>query len=302
MPRIRSVHPGLWTDVAFVELSMPARLLAIGLWTESDDYGVFKWSPRQIKMRIFPADNVEIETLLSECIAQHIIIRLERDGIAYGVVRNFRKFQRPNRPSKPIIPIDEEIAAITGIPFDERPSGPTNGGAGRPHSVSHHGVLMENGEHGIVQEGEESETLDSDSDPDGKIAVGPWKRPAILPDDDAARLVAVHQVETFFADAPDDRNRILTHLGNRHLVPDPAAYAETCIANAIRGRQRRKPKPAVEPTTSEAPVPAVWVRFGSPAWNAWDGVNPLRALESKHHPGELGRYRQSEYPPERARA
>ena len=32
MARIRSIHPGIWTDEAFVELSALARLLYIGLW------------------------------------------------------------------------------------------------------------------------------------------------------------------------------------------------------------------------------------------------------------------------------
>ena len=35
MSRIRSIHPGLWTDEAFMALSAPARLLLIGLWTEA---------------------------------------------------------------------------------------------------------------------------------------------------------------------------------------------------------------------------------------------------------------------------
>jgi hypothetical protein len=33
MPRIRSVHPGLFTDEAFVTVSMAARVLLIGVWT-----------------------------------------------------------------------------------------------------------------------------------------------------------------------------------------------------------------------------------------------------------------------------
>jgi hypothetical protein len=45
MSRIRSVHPGLWTDEAFVELSFPARMLLMGIWTECDDGGAFVWRP-----------------------------------------------------------------------------------------------------------------------------------------------------------------------------------------------------------------------------------------------------------------
>jgi hypothetical protein len=80
-----------------------------------------------------------------------------------------------------------------------------------------------------------------------------------------------------------------------------ASTARVGAAAYLKGVIEREAKPAAV-TSPSAPVAAVWVRFGSPAWFAWDGINPQAALESKHHPGELGRYRQSEYPPERARA
>lgn len=41
MSRIRSIHPGLWTDEAFVSLSPMARLFLMGLWNECDDMGSF---------------------------------------------------------------------------------------------------------------------------------------------------------------------------------------------------------------------------------------------------------------------
>ncbi len=41
MARIRSIHPGLFTDEAFMALSLLARVVLPGLWTECDDQGVF---------------------------------------------------------------------------------------------------------------------------------------------------------------------------------------------------------------------------------------------------------------------
>ena len=32
MPRIRTIKPEFWTDEKIIELSLPARLLFIGLW------------------------------------------------------------------------------------------------------------------------------------------------------------------------------------------------------------------------------------------------------------------------------
>ena len=56
MPRIRSVHPGQWTDENFVSCRPTARLLALGLRNEADDQGIFEWKPLTLKMRLFAAD------------------------------------------------------------------------------------------------------------------------------------------------------------------------------------------------------------------------------------------------------
>ncbi len=113
MSRIRSVHPGLWTDEAFVSLSGFARLLLIGVWTECDDKGVFAWSPLQLKMRILPADNVDTGELLAELIASGCVRKYEIGGKCYGAVRNFAKYQRPKKPND-IHPANAEILAFAG--------------------------------------------------------------------------------------------------------------------------------------------------------------------------------------------
>ena len=51
MSRIRSIHPGLFTDEAFMEASIPARMLIMGLWCEAWDDGVFEIKPLTIKAR-----------------------------------------------------------------------------------------------------------------------------------------------------------------------------------------------------------------------------------------------------------
>jgi hypothetical protein len=150
----------------------------------------------------------------------------------------------------------------------------------------------------------ESETLDSDSDSDAKIAIGPWKRPAISAEDEGTRRQAVRMVEAFFSDTPEDCERIRAHLTNQRLVPDPKSYAETCIANAVRKRRHRPPKPAASVPIVAKPAALVWVCLGSPAWDAWERVDPQPALPTRDYPGERGRWRRSEYPqaPREARA
>jgi hypothetical protein len=108
MSRIRSIHPGLWTDEAFVSLSPMARLLIMGIWNECDDMGSFAWSPLTLKMRILPADNADAGELLAEMVSAGIVKRYEIAGKSYGAVRNFCQFQRPKKPNS-VHPQTDEI-------------------------------------------------------------------------------------------------------------------------------------------------------------------------------------------------
>lgn len=120
MSRIRSVHPGFFTDEDLVSVSMGARLLFIGLGIEADDKGIFEWKPLTIKMRLFPADNVSVEELLAELSAVGAIRQFEAQGKKYGAIRNFRKFQKPKTPNN-IHPSTPEILAFVGL--TEAPEG-----------------------------------------------------------------------------------------------------------------------------------------------------------------------------------
>lgn len=99
MARIRSVHPGQWTDGHFVSMSPLGRLLSIAIRNEADDNGIFRWMPLQIKIRCLPADSCDIEALLEELIEHRQIIRYEVDGETYGLIRGFDRYQRPRYPS-----------------------------------------------------------------------------------------------------------------------------------------------------------------------------------------------------------
>lgn len=98
MARIRSIHPGLFTDEAFASCSCEAQVLIIGIWTECDDQGVFEWKPVTLKMRLMPVHSVDIPALLEELEANNMVKRYEHDGREYGAVRNFCKYQRPKSP------------------------------------------------------------------------------------------------------------------------------------------------------------------------------------------------------------
>lgn len=112
--RIRSMHPGLFTDDAFVSCSPFARLLVLGIWTEADDHGVFEWKPTSLKLKLLPADDAKIPELLDELVAANVIKQVSIDGRAYGLVRNFCRFQRPQKPTFRI-ELPEEYWSYVGL-------------------------------------------------------------------------------------------------------------------------------------------------------------------------------------------
>ena len=124
MARIRSLHPNQWTDEAFVTCSPMARLLAIALRNEADDGGVFAWKPLTLKMRLLPADSVDINLLLEELAGADIIRRYEIDGVHYGAIRNFTLFQKPKFPKTyhPRLPWVPKYCGMKGSGIPE-PSG-----------------------------------------------------------------------------------------------------------------------------------------------------------------------------------
>jgi len=92
MPKIRGVKPDYWTDEDIVDLSVPARLLFIGLWTFACDNGHLQDKPKQIKMRIFPGDDVNAAELLRELEASGRITR----GGGWITVPNLTEHQKPD--------------------------------------------------------------------------------------------------------------------------------------------------------------------------------------------------------------
>ena len=83
MARIRSVHPGFFTDEAVLQLTVEcpiAILLALGLWCESDDAGAFKWLPLTLKARYLGATSVNVNELLERLSALNIVRRIRHRG------------------------------------------------------------------------------------------------------------------------------------------------------------------------------------------------------------------------------
>lgn len=102
MARIRTIKPEFWTDEKVVELSPLARLLFIGLWNFADDDGRLIHSPKQIKLRVLPADDADISELLGEIRRKGMIIVYQVEDKEVLQILNFAEHQKVDkrRPSK----------------------------------------------------------------------------------------------------------------------------------------------------------------------------------------------------------
>lgn len=95
MPRMRMVKPEFWTDSKIVRISRDARLLFIGTWNFADcDAGHLEGDELSLKLRVFPADNIEVGPLLDELVEIGLIERFEFEGIPYLFIKGLRAHQR----------------------------------------------------------------------------------------------------------------------------------------------------------------------------------------------------------------
>lgn len=117
MARIRSVHPSLFTDEAWVSCSPLARLLYIGLWTDADDQGLFEWKPLQIKMRLLPGDMADAVPLLAELVTAELVLRFDHGGKPFGAIKQFRKYQRPKKPNATHV-LPDDLRTYVGLTAD----------------------------------------------------------------------------------------------------------------------------------------------------------------------------------------
>lgn len=100
MARARNIKPGFFRNADLVELSFEARLLFIGLWTIADRAGRLEDRPKQIKMELFPADNMDCDVLLGQLASIGMIERYSHGGARVIQVVNFNKHQNPHRDEK----------------------------------------------------------------------------------------------------------------------------------------------------------------------------------------------------------
>lgn len=101
MARARNIKPSFFTNEDLVEMPFETRLLFIGLWTLADRDGYLEDRPKQIKMQVFPADNVDVNNGLKQLHDAGMINRYVVDGKGYIHIINFIEHQSPHYKESP---------------------------------------------------------------------------------------------------------------------------------------------------------------------------------------------------------
>lgn len=100
MARIRTVKPELFTHELLYEAELktkkPCRLAFIGLFTQSDRAGRFKWRPRELKLGILPYDEIDFESVLDVLKDIGVICKYISNGECYGYIPTWEKHQSIN--------------------------------------------------------------------------------------------------------------------------------------------------------------------------------------------------------------
>jgi hypothetical protein len=111
MPRQRMIRPEIWTDEGFLSLTIPARLLFIGMISGADDEGRGLATDRCLKARVFPGDDITLEhmtNLRDEVVANMQVQIVENEGREYYELLKWNNHQTINRPQKSNISITDE--------------------------------------------------------------------------------------------------------------------------------------------------------------------------------------------------
>lgn len=118
--RARNLKPSFFTDDALVEQQPLVRLLFQGLWCLADCRGVLDDRPKQIKMRVLPADDIDVDAALTQLQgcrtsdgAPMVFRYRDAAGRALVLLTNFKRHQKPHPKEKPgngLLPTIEQLA------------------------------------------------------------------------------------------------------------------------------------------------------------------------------------------------
>lgn len=109
MARIRTIKPEFFTSLSNSDLSIPARLTFIGLWTHSDDEGRCIDDARLIKAALWPLER-SVQAVEADLVAMEKrdkIIRYRAGEAPLIQITEWRSHQVINRPKLSKFPAPE---------------------------------------------------------------------------------------------------------------------------------------------------------------------------------------------------
>lgn len=115
MAKMRGIKPETFTDDKILQLSPLARWLFIGMWTQACDNGHVEANPVQLKVRLLPMDNCDINELINEIIQVGLVERIE----GYLCVKNLPKHQKVDRRFLSLCPCCETDEEVKYLPKDK---------------------------------------------------------------------------------------------------------------------------------------------------------------------------------------
>lgn len=126
MARARNIKPGFFSNDDLVELPFEGRLLFIGLWTIADRDGRLLDRPKKIKMDLFPADDVNVDSLLDQLTERGFLRRYEVEEMKCIQIINWAKHQSPHFKEVPSsLPAPDERRANTEQAPDKPEANPS---------------------------------------------------------------------------------------------------------------------------------------------------------------------------------
>lgn len=131
MARIRSIKPEFWTSEQVMECSLNTRLLFIGMWNFADDLGRLSLSPKSIKSKIFPSDEISSENILGmiqELSTNGLVLIYTVDDKDYLQITGWQhqRIDKP-QPGKHPSPVNGYSKNVRGVVATDRIGGEGNG-------------------------------------------------------------------------------------------------------------------------------------------------------------------------------
>jgi len=101
MARKRLVSPELFIHPVLGKVDDALSLVFIGLWTQADRRGIFRWRPDVLKLALRPYKDDDFEEILCRLVAGGFIRRYTVDGEEFGQIPKFNKWQTFHINEKP---------------------------------------------------------------------------------------------------------------------------------------------------------------------------------------------------------